>query len=208
MATAFVWDGTSNVWASDHWGRGGVSPKWPGDTSSTTSDTVSITTATAPTNGAASSLTILTYTCSESNFGITTKTSRLTATTVTIGTSAGSDTPQWNGTCTGTITCNGASSMVTGTAVTANFHDTSSLVGTSVSGNVNVFSTGLIQGTIGGNCLVYVANTNYAAAITGNILLQNATASLLLTSLIGGGGVLMANFAAGGGISRSRQVME
>jgi hypothetical protein len=72
MATNFIWDGTSNAWASDHWGRGGVAPKWPGDSGSTADDTVTINTTsggTAPTSGPASSLSIGGYVCEGNNFG-------------------------------------------------------------------------------------------------------------------------------------------
>ena len=62
MATTFTWDGTSNAWASDHWGRSGVAPKWPGDSGSTTGDTVICNLSGAqspPTAGPASALTVL-----------------------------------------------------------------------------------------------------------------------------------------------------
>jgi hypothetical protein len=65
----FEWDGTSAAWNSDHWGQGGVAPKWPGDTGSTTADTVSIITATPPTSGPASPLTVAAFTCRNNNFG-------------------------------------------------------------------------------------------------------------------------------------------
>ena len=28
----FTWDGSSNAWNTNHWGRGGVAPQYPGDT--------------------------------------------------------------------------------------------------------------------------------------------------------------------------------
>ena len=58
MSTTFTWDGTSNFWNSNHWGRGGVSPQWPGDTGSTTSDAIVCTTSTIPTSGPNAAITV------------------------------------------------------------------------------------------------------------------------------------------------------
>ena len=60
MSITFTWDGTNNAWASDHWGRSGVAPKWPGDTGTGTNSTVSIPTGRPP-NTAAPTLTCQSY---------------------------------------------------------------------------------------------------------------------------------------------------
>ena len=62
-AIEFLWDGTANVWASDHWGREGVFPKWPGEVNGTdtyTNDPVALGSAAGvfPTGGPAASTTV------------------------------------------------------------------------------------------------------------------------------------------------------
>ena len=52
MSITFTWDGTNNAWASDHWGRSGVAPKWPGDTGTGTDSLVNIPTGQPPNTAA------------------------------------------------------------------------------------------------------------------------------------------------------------
>ncbi len=61
MSTTFTWDGSSNAWNTNHWGRSGVSPQWPGDTGSSTTDTVLVNLTSGqspPTSGPGAALTI------------------------------------------------------------------------------------------------------------------------------------------------------
>ncbi len=58
MSTTFTWTGTSaSNWNTNNWGRGGVAPVFPGDTGSTTSDTIICQTS-PPGTGPASGLTV------------------------------------------------------------------------------------------------------------------------------------------------------
>lgn len=97
MATAFVWDNTSNAWASDHWGRSGVDPKWPGDTGSTNDDTVEIVCATPPTNSPGGSVTIFSFECAGNDF-FAGNLVIATGGSLVMGTPEGSDSPTWGGT--------------------------------------------------------------------------------------------------------------
>ena len=66
--TAFVWDNTSNVWNSDHWGRGGTAPVFPGDLGSSAADTISIPGYAPPASGPAEPLTVASYACNNNSF--------------------------------------------------------------------------------------------------------------------------------------------
>lgn len=95
--TAFVWDGAgANNWDTDHWGRGGVAPTYPGDAGSAVSDTIVIDgSVNQPASAPAAPLTVAAYTCFGSAFdcGV-----NLTVTnTLTLGTAAGVDAPVFSG---------------------------------------------------------------------------------------------------------------
>jgi hypothetical protein len=124
MATTFVWDGTANSWFSDHWGRAGVAPKWPGDTGSTVDDSVTITTALAPTDGPGEEapLTIGHYLCAGNGFG---STDYLTVTrSLELGTLGGADAPFWTGAAPGVAAIfKGASSCYSSCGDYSTFYD-------------------------------------------------------------------------------------
>ena len=131
MATAFVWDNTSNAWASDHWGRSGVDPKWPGDTGSTTADTVEIVCATPPTTYPGVSLTIFSFECAGNDY---TAASLVIATggSLLMGTPEGSDAPTWsssNATNAASADFYGESVNTTSVGDNASFNDNSTCVG-------------------------------------------------------------------------------
>jgi hypothetical protein len=179
MATAFVWDGTSTTWNTNHWGRAGVSPQFPGDTGSTTSDTILIATGTAPTNGPGSALTAASIIISvaEAN-GY----ANLTVTTGTFGVKGNNTiTVVWAG----TLVSNGlatfyGSSYHNGTSPTANviFYDTS-YNSTGTIDNAYIISTGTMSGTFNGNIYVYshaVFSASYT--VTGTVYHMVPTASI------------------------------
>jgi hypothetical protein len=101
--THFEYDGSNAAWNSDHWGQGGVAPKWPGDTGSSTADTVSIITATPPTSGPGSALTVASFVCRNNTFGQAGETANLriaaggTLQVGTPGNLSNSDAGYWQG---------------------------------------------------------------------------------------------------------------
>jgi hypothetical protein len=97
MATAFVWDGAgANNWDTDHWGRGGVAPTYPGDAGSAVGDTIEVDGSVNDPATAPGVLTVAEYTCYGGTFDCG---SNLTVTdALTMGTDGGSDAPIFSGT--------------------------------------------------------------------------------------------------------------
>ncbi len=96
MGTAFVWDGVgANDWDTDHWGRGGVAPVYPGDAGSDPSDTIEINGTSAEPATQPGVLTVASYKCYGGSFDCG---ANLTVTdTLEMGTAAGADAPVFSG---------------------------------------------------------------------------------------------------------------